>query len=164
MHTQSSSSVLCAQAEPESRPILQTQKRAREPARAKYLGRRESHFCAQCQHTTSEKKLVGFWPLFQSPWSPDSLLLLLLQVIMVPSLTPPRAPRPTSFPRTLSIMVSNHSLKLPSHRPRVLKDHLLWSSLLGFSRVTNLLTEIPYLLIFPPPCYSSAALICSWCH
>ena len=67
MNTQSSSSVLCAQAEPEPRPILQTQKRAREPARAKYLGRRESHFCAQCQHTISEKKSVGFWPLFQKP-------------------------------------------------------------------------------------------------
>ena len=67
MNTQSSSSVLCAQAEPESTLILQTKNQVRKPARAKYLGRRESHFCAQCQHTTSEKKSVGFWPLFQKP-------------------------------------------------------------------------------------------------
>ena len=83
---------------------------------------------------------------------------------MVLSLTPPRAPRPTSFPRTLSIMVSNHPLKLLSHRPQHPQGSPPWSSLLGFSRVTNLLTEIPYLLIFPSPCHSSATLRCSWCH
>lgn len=123
MHTQSSSSVLCAQAEPESRPILQTQKRAREPARAKYLGRRESHFCAQCQHTTLREEVGGFQP-FSRAQGVLTPLTASAAGDTVPSLTPPRAPRPTLLPQD----TQHHGfqpLLLPSHRAS-------WSSRITF--------------------------------
>lgn len=164
MNTQSISSVLCAQAEPESRLILQTQKWVREPAKAKYLVRRESHFCAQCQHATSEKKSVGFWPLFQKPM--ESWLLTAAAAGVNGTVSDPTQDIQTHLlPQDTQL----HGFQPPTQAsqpqaPDVLKDHFLWSGLLGFTRVTNLLTEIPYLLIFPSPCHSSATLRCSWCH